>query len=49
MLHDSNKYQHEHISDFESVPVKEITICIYRNEDLSSFDERSKTLILEDK
>jgi len=39
-------HHHSHISDenFE----KEITVCIYRDDNLSSFDDRSRTLILRD-
>jgi hypothetical protein len=46
LLGDSKKHHHEHIpdSDFK----KEITICIYREDNLSTFDERSKKLILND-
>ena len=42
----NEKHHHEHIpdSDFK----KEITVCIYRKDNLSSFDERSKKLILYD-
>lgn len=42
----NDKHHHEHIpdSDFK----KEITVCIYREDNLSSFDERSKKLILHD-
>ena len=46
ILSNSKKHHHEHIpdSDFK----KEITVCIYREDNLSSFDERSRKLILDD-
>jgi hypothetical protein len=46
LLSDSKKHHHEHIpgANFK----KEITICIYKEDNLSSFDERSKRLILND-
>lgn len=40
------RHHHEHISD--SNYEKEITVCIYREDNLSGFDERSKKLILND-
>jgi hypothetical protein len=42
LLKDGKKH-HEHIPDKDFN--KEITVCIYREDDLSSFDERSKKLI----
>ena len=40
------QHQHSHISS-ESFD-KEVTISIYKNENLSSFDERSRKLIIYD-
>lgn len=42
------KHQHEHISERENGFKREITVCIYRDDNLSTFDERSKKLILND-
>lgn len=39
-------HHHSHIPDKDFK--KEITICIYREDNLSSFDEHSKKLILRD-
>ena len=39
--------QHSHLSSADYK--KEITVCIYKEDNLSSFDERSKKLILHDK
>jgi hypothetical protein len=46
VLGNSKKHHHEHIpdSDFQN----EITVCIYKEDDLTSFDERSRKLILND-
>ena len=44
----NNKHHHEHIPDRENNFKREITVCIYREDNLSSFDERSKKLILND-
>jgi hypothetical protein len=46
VMSDSKKYHHKHILDNEYK--REITICIYKEDNLSSFDERSKKLILND-
>ncbi|MBS0620999.1 MAG: hypothetical protein JSS61_06035 [Verrucomicrobia bacterium] len=46
MINDSNKHHHEHVLDSEYK--REITVCIYKDDNLSSFDERSKRLILND-
>lgn len=42
----NDKHHHEHIPDREFK--KEITVCIYREDNLSTFDERSKKIILYD-
>ena len=47
LLNDRNRH-HEHIPDRESNFSREITLCIYREDNLSSFDEKSKKLILND-
>lgn len=49
IINNSEKHHHEHIPDREDDFKREITVCIYRKENLSSFDERSKKLILNDK
>lgn len=46
ILKDPKKHHHEHVPDNDFK--KEITVCIYREDDLSRFDERSKKLILYD-
>ena len=46
VISDSKKYHHKHILDSEYK--REITVCIYKEDNLSSFDERSKKLILND-
>ncbi len=46
ILSDSKKHRHEHIPDNEYK--REITVCIYKEDNLSSFDERSRKLILND-
>ncbi len=46
IISDNKKYQHKHIIDSEYK--REITVCIYREDNLSTFDERSKRLILND-
>lgn len=46
ILSDSKKHHHEHIPDNEYK--REITVCIYKEDNLSSFDERSRKLILND-
>lgn len=48
LIHDNNKHHHEHIPDRENNFKSEIAICIYKKDNLSSFDERSKKLILND-
>ena len=48
LLITNKNHQHEHIPDREDDFKREITICIYREDNLSSFDERSKNLILND-
>ncbi len=48
ILKDNKKNRHEHIPDRESDFKREITVCIYRKDNLSSFDERSKKFILKD-
>lgn len=45
-LLDNKKHYHAHIPD-ENFK-REITVCIYREDNLSVFDERSKNLILGD-
>ena len=46
LIMNNKKHHHEHISDADFK--REITVCIYREDDLLSFDERSKKLILDD-
>lgn len=46
IINDSKKYHHKHILDSDYK--REITLCIYKEDNLSSFDERSKKLILND-
>jgi hypothetical protein len=46
MLSDNKKHHHIHVPD--SNYKREITLCIYREDNLSSFDEQSKKLILND-
>ncbi len=48
LINNNEKHQHEHIPDRDSGFKREITVCIYREDNLSSFDERSKKLILND-
>lgn len=48
LINDGDKHQHEHIPDREDNFKREITVCIYREDNLSEFDERSKKLILHD-
>jgi len=45
ILIDENLHEHILSEDY----TKELRICIYNNQNLSQFDERSKTLIIEDK
>lgn len=48
LISNSDKHQHEHIPDREDNFKREITVCVYREDNLASFDERSKKLILYD-
>lgn len=48
IINNNEKYHHEHIPDRADDFKREITVCIYREDDLSGFDERSKKLILND-
>jgi hypothetical protein len=48
IIKNNRKHQHEHIPDRESGYKREITVCIYKEDNLASFDERSKKLILHD-
>ena len=48
IINNNEKHHHEHIPDRDSDFKREITICIYKEDNLSSFDERSKKLILND-
>jgi hypothetical protein len=48
IINSNKKYHHEHIPDREDDFKREITVCIYRKDNLSSFDERSRKLILND-
>ena len=47
LLKNKNKH-HEHIPDRDENFQREITVSIYKKDDLSGFDERSKRLILND-
>ncbi|MBI2743648.1 MAG: hypothetical protein HYX48_07000 [Chlamydiales bacterium] len=46
LLLNNKAHHHEHIPDRESDFKREITVCIYTEDNLSSFDERSRRLIL---
>jgi hypothetical protein len=46
IISDCKKYDHKHIPDSEYK--REITVCIYKKDNLSSFNERSRKLILND-
>jgi hypothetical protein len=46
VIADNKKHHHKHILDSEYK--REITVCIYKEDNLSSFDERSRKLILKD-
>lgn len=46
LLNDTKRFRHEHIPDQDFK--REITICVYTEDDLSGLDERSKKLILQD-
>ena len=48
IINNSEKHHHEHIPDREDDFKREITVCIYREDNLSTFDERSRELILKD-
>lgn len=51
LLEDS-KLHHIHLSEYNqdsSKIIKEINVCVYTNNNLSEFDERSRKIILEDK
>jgi len=48
LLNNNEKHHHEHIPNREYDFKRVITVCIYEKEKLSSFDERSKKLILND-
>ena len=48
LLSTDKKNSHQHIPDRDNDFKREITVCIYREDDLSSFNERSKKLILND-
>ena len=48
IINNNEKHDHEHIPDREDDFKSEITVCIYRKDNLSSFDERSRKLILND-
>jgi hypothetical protein len=49
IINNNEKHNHEHVADREDDFKREITVCIYREDNLSSFDERSRKLILNDK
>lgn len=48
IMNNNEKHHHEHIPDRESDFKREITICIYKEDNLSNFDDRSKKIILYD-
>jgi len=48
IMNNNEKHHHEHIPDRESDFKREITVCVYREDNLSTFDERSRKLILND-
>ncbi len=48
LINNNKKHHHEHIPDREDDFKREITICIYKEDNLSTFDERSRKLILND-
>ena len=45
LLLNNHKIHHEHIPERDSNFQREITICIYREQNLGEFDERSKDII----
>lgn len=48
IISNNGKHLHEHVPDRESEHKREIALCIYTEDNLSNFDERSKKLILKD-
>jgi hypothetical protein len=48
IINDHKKHHHEHIPDREDGFKREITVCVYSKDNLDTFDERSKKLILND-
>lgn len=48
LINNNAKHHHEHIPDRSDDFKREITVCIYKEDNLSSFDERSRKLILND-
>ena len=42
LINNNEQHRHEHILNREDDFKREITVCIYRKDNLSSFDERSK-------
>ena len=48
LINEGEKHHHIHISDHEEDFLREITVCIYKDDNLSGFDERSRNLILHD-
>ncbi|HEY5235289.1 MAG TPA: hypothetical protein VIJ14_03850 [Rhabdochlamydiaceae bacterium] len=48
IINSNEKHHHEHVSDRESGYKREVTVCIYKEDNLSTFDERSRKLILSD-
>jgi hypothetical protein len=48
IINKNKQNHHEHIPDREDDFKREITVCIYRKNNISSFDERSRKLILND-
>ena len=48
IINNGEKHHHEHIPDRQDDFKRQITVCIYKNDNLSSFDERSRKLILND-
>jgi hypothetical protein len=48
LIINNETHHHEHIPDREDNFKREITVCIYRDANLSNFDERSRKFILND-
>lgn len=48
ILRNNEKHHHEHVPDREDDFKRQITVCVYKEDNLSSFDERSRRLILKD-